>query len=67
MAQPNATMEPGVDDVITNNVYHELDQIPLMVHVIAPASLPEGYTFEAQINGDSSKTFACEVVSVHAV
>lgn len=33
----------------------------LMVHVTAPASLPAGYTFEAEINGDKDKVFTCEV------
>lgn len=41
------------------------EALPMMVHVIAPASLPPGYTFEAEINGDSEKTFTCEVVSKH--
>jgi hypothetical protein len=36
--------------------------LPLMVHVTAPATLPAGYTFEAEINGDPSKLFTCEVV-----
>ena len=36
--------------------------LPLMVHVTAPATLPAGYTFEAEINGDASKLFTCEVV-----
>ena len=36
--------------------------VPLMVHVTAPATLPAGYTFEAEINGDSNKLFTCEVV-----
>lgn len=34
---------------------------PVMVHVIAPATLPEGYTFEAQIGGDPEKTFTVSV------
>lgn len=38
------------------------DALPLMVHVTAPATLPEGYTFEAEINGDPDKIFNCEVV-----
>lgn len=33
----------------------------MMVHVTAPASLPAGYTFEAEINGDPDKIFTCEV------
>lgn len=32
-----------------------------MVHVISPATLPEGYTFEAQVGGDAEKTFTVEV------
>lgn len=38
------------------------DNLPMMVHVKAPATLPEGYTFEAEINGDPEKVFSCEVV-----
>jgi hypothetical protein len=38
--------------------------LPLMVHVTAPATLPAGYTFEAEINGDPAKLFTCEVVCV---
>lgn len=34
---------------------------PLMLHVRAPSTLPAGYTFEAEINGDPNKTFTCEV------
>ena len=36
--------------------------LPMMVHVTAPATLPAGYTFEAEINGDPNKLFTCEVV-----
>lgn len=36
---------------------------PVMVHVTAPANLPAGYTFEAQINEDAETTFTVEVVS----
>lgn len=39
-------------------------KLPLMIHVTAPATLPAGYTFEAQINGDESKIATIEVVSV---
>jgi hypothetical protein len=35
---------------------------PMMVHVTAPATLPAGYTFDAEINGDPAKLFTCEVV-----
>ena len=38
--------------------------LPMMVHVTAPATLPAGYTFEAEINGDPNKLFTCEVVRV---
>eukprot|EP00978_Attheya_sp_CCMP212_P021762 scaffold63993_cov49-Attheya_sp.AAC.1 len=34
---------------------------PVMVHVVAPATLPEGYTFEAQIGGNVERTFKVEV------
>lgn len=37
-------------------------ELPLLVHITAPATLPAGYTFEAEINGDPSKLFTCEVV-----
>ena len=37
---------------------------PMMVHVVAPSSLPEGYTFEAQVGNDPERTFTVEVVSV---
>lgn len=36
---------------------------PIMVWVTAPANLPAGYNFVAQVNGDPWKTFTCEVVS----
>ena len=41
--------------------------LPMMVHVTAPATLPAGYTFEAEINGDPTKLFNCEVVRIHAI
>mmetsp|Transcript_7632 Transcript_7632/g.10402 ORF Transcript_7632/g.10402 Transcript_7632/m.10402 type:complete len:253 (-) Transcript_7632:391-1149(-) len=34
---------------------------PVMVHVVAPATLPAGYVFEAQIGNDSGKMFTVEV------
>jgi len=34
---------------------------PVMAHVMAPSTLPEGYTFEAQLGGDPTKTFTVEV------
>ena len=37
---------------------------PMMVHVVAPSSLPEGYTFEANLNNDPERTFTVEVVSI---
>jgi hypothetical protein len=37
---------------------------PMMVHVVAPSSLPEGYTFEAQVGNDPERTFTVEVVSI---
>jgi hypothetical protein len=37
-------------------------KLPLMIHVTAPATLPAGYTFEAQINGDEHKIVTIEVV-----
>lgn len=37
--------------------------LPLMIHVTAPATLPAGYAFEAEINGDPEKVFTCLVVS----
>lgn len=40
------------------------EELPLLVHVTAPATLTAGYTFEAEINGDPSKLFTCEVVSL---
>lgn len=36
--------------------------IPVKVHVLAPATLPAGYTFEASVNGDPSRMFTAEVV-----
>ena len=37
------------------------DAVPMLVHVIAPAALPAGYTFEAEINGNPEKVITCEV------
>jgi hypothetical protein len=37
-------------------------QLPMMIHVTAPTTLPAGYTFEAYINDDPTKKFICEVV-----
>ena len=41
--------------------------LPMMVHVTAPATLPAGYTFEAEINGDPKKLFTCEVVRINFI
>lgn len=38
---------------------------PMMVSVIAPSTLPAGYTFEAYLNDDKNRPFTCEVVSCH--
>jgi hypothetical protein len=43
------------------------DVLPIMVHVTAPATLPGGYTFEADLNGDPGKVFNCEVVRLYIV
>lgn len=37
------------------------DELPMLVHVTAPASLPAGYTFEAEINGNPEQIITCEV------
>lgn len=37
------------------------DELPMMVHVTSPATLAEGYTFEANINNDPHKVFNCTV------
>eukprot|EP00522_Entomoneis_paludosa_P014477 CAMPEP_0172439976 /NCGR_PEP_ID=MMETSP1065-20121228/796_1 /TAXON_ID=265537 /ORGANISM="Amphiprora paludosa, Strain CCMP125" /LENGTH=319 /DNA_ID=CAMNT_0013188749 /DNA_START=7 /DNA_END=967 /DNA_ORIENTATION=- len=37
------------------------DDIPMLVHVTAPATLPAGYTFEAEINGNPEHVITCEV------
>ena len=37
---------------------------PMMVHVVAPSSLPAGYSFEANLNNDPERTFTVEVVSI---
>ena len=41
---------PAVSAPITNGLSPELEGFP-MVDVVAPANLPEGYTFEAEIDG----------------
>jgi hypothetical protein len=43
------------------------DVLPIMVHVTAPTTLPAGYTFEAELNGDPDKVFNCEVVRLFSV
>lgn len=35
--------------------------MPVLVHVTAPSDLPQGYTFEAFLNGDPNRTFSVEV------
>ena len=42
-------------------------RLPVLVHVTAPSTLPAGYTFEAEINGDPNKVFTCEVVRNHTI
>ena len=42
-------------------LYPTNDTKTLMVHVTAPANLEPGYTFEAEINGDPTKVFTCQV------
>mmetsp|Transcript_7920 Transcript_7920/g.11426 ORF Transcript_7920/g.11426 Transcript_7920/m.11426 type:complete len:258 (+) Transcript_7920:155-928(+) len=44
-------------------LYPDVAAPPLMVHVVAPATLPAGYTFEALVNEDPDKTFTVEVPS----
>lgn len=43
-------------------LYPDQEAIPVKVHVLAPATLPAGYTFEASVNGDPERTFTAEVV-----
>ena len=47
----------------TQPLYPEASKAPILLHVTAPATLPSGYTFEANINGDPDRTFTVEVVS----
>lgn len=35
--------------------------LPLMINVTAPSTLPAGYTFEAYVNDDKMRPFTCEV------
>jgi len=42
-------------------LYPDATPLPILVHVTAPASLPAGYTFEAELNGDKTRTFTVEV------
>jgi hypothetical protein len=46
-----------------SSLYPEGSFPPMMVHVTAPADMPAGYTFEAELNGDKTRTFTVEVVS----
>lgn len=50
-----------IDHETESNV--EESAIAMMVRVRAPATLPEGYTFVAEVNEDPLKTFTCRVVS----
>ena len=45
----------------SNDFKTTLDEPPLMVHVVAPTDLPEGYTFDAQVDEDPEKTFTAAV------
>lgn len=36
-------------------------ELPLMINVTAPSTLPAGYTFEAYVNDDKMRPFTCEV------
>lgn len=51
---------PPVENIISEPLETNASP-PVMVHVISPATLPEGYTFEAQIGGDPDKTFTVSV------
>lgn len=51
-------MAPGEQK---DHLYPDAASPPVLVHVTAPATLPGGYTFEASINGDPSRTFTAEV------
>lgn len=59
-SQANSTMAPASINPTPLNPSGNV--LPLMIHVTAPATLPEGYTFEAAINGDESKLVNIEVV-----
>jgi len=48
------------DDKI-NPLYPDAEAPSVKVHVLAPANLPAGYTFEASVNGDPDRTFTAEV------
>mmetsp|Transcript_22604 Transcript_22604/g.33186 ORF Transcript_22604/g.33186 Transcript_22604/m.33186 type:complete len:249 (+) Transcript_22604:100-846(+) len=37
------------------------EEPPVMIHVIAPATMPEGYVFEAEVGNDSDRKFTVEV------
>lgn len=43
-------------------LYPDQEAIPVKCHVLAPATLPAGYTFQASVNGDLQRTFTAEVV-----
>jgi hypothetical protein len=46
----------------TSPLYPEGAFPPMMVYVTAPADMPAGYTFDAELNGDKNRTFTVEVV-----
>jgi hypothetical protein len=52
-----------VENTKVDPLYPDAEALPVLVHVTAPATLPAGYTFEAQVNGDPNRTFTAEVVS----
>lgn len=43
------------------NAPDEVASSPILICVIAPSTLPQGYTFEAFINDDKNRPFICEV------
>ena len=57
-----ANMAPAEIPEDKMNPLYADQPIPVKVHVLAPATLPAGYTFEASVNGDPSRMFTAEVV-----
>ena len=49
---------------LNQSVSMEYGELSTLVHVIAPASLPAGYTFEAEVNGIPEKMITVTVVRV---